>query len=134
MRSWPRRSRQPAPRSLRCVGESAGQPRSRAARSCLQAPSSNAGPSSRPVTSPRTTRSTRSDRSEPGSTTVLDVATREDLFAEASLAQAEGAGRRPAEQVPILRVRPGDVVPTSGLVAGEEPLEIRLDGRSVAVT
>jgi FdhD protein len=41
---------------------------------------------------------------------------------------------RPAERLPIVRVRDGVAEPSSDLLAAEEPLEIRLDGKRVAVT
>jgi FdhD protein len=47
--------------------------------------------------------------------------------------EANAAGR-PAERLPIVRYRDGEVSRGSDLVAGEEPLEIRLEGEPVAVT
>jgi FdhD protein len=41
---------------------------------------------------------------------------------------------RPAEQVPVVRVRGDGTERASDLVAGEEPLEIRIGGERVAVT
>jgi FdhD protein len=41
---------------------------------------------------------------------------------------------RPAEPVAVVRVRDGDAARGNDLVAGEEPLEIRLGGERVAVT
>jgi FdhD protein len=41
---------------------------------------------------------------------------------------------RPAERVPVVRVRDGHLIRGDDLVAGEEPLEVRLEGRAVAVT
>jgi FdhD protein len=46
----------------------------------------------------------------------------------------ERLGGRPTERVPILRVRDGDAEGASDLLAAEEPLEIRLDGKPLAVT
>jgi FdhD protein len=44
------------------------------------------------------------------------------------------AGGRPAERLPIVRFRDGLATRGSDLVAGEEPLEVRLEGDRVAVT
>jgi FdhD protein len=44
------------------------------------------------------------------------------------------AGGRPTERLPIVRFRDGGAKPGSDLVAGEEPLEMRLEGERVAVT
>jgi FdhD protein len=41
---------------------------------------------------------------------------------------------RPAERLPVVRVRDGQKLRGDDLVAGEEPLEVRLEGRTVAVT
>jgi formate dehydrogenase assembly factor FdhD len=41
---------------------------------------------------------------------------------------------RPTEQVPVVRVGGGVTERASDFVAGEEPLEISLDGERVAVT
>jgi FdhD protein len=41
---------------------------------------------------------------------------------------------RPAERLPVARVRDGRFIRGDDLVAGEEPLEVRLEGRTVAVT
>ena len=41
---------------------------------------------------------------------------------------------RPAERLPVVRVRDGRAIPGDDLVAGEEPLEVRLEGSTVAVT
>jgi FdhD protein len=41
---------------------------------------------------------------------------------------------RPAERLPVVRVRNGVAKSGDDLVAGEEPLEVRLEGRTVAVT
>ena len=41
---------------------------------------------------------------------------------------------RPAESVPVVRVRGGKTERGSDLVAGEEPLEIRIGGERLAVT
>ena len=41
---------------------------------------------------------------------------------------------RPAECLPVVRVRDGRAIPGDDLVAGEEPLEVRLEGSTVAVT
>jgi FdhD protein len=49
------------------------------------------------------------------------------------LAEQARAGR-PAERVPVVRVRAAEAERGSDLVAGEEPLEIRLGGERVAVT
>ena len=49
------------------------------------------------------------------------------------IAERAGGGR-PAERVPVVRVRGGRVERGSDQVAGEEPLEIRLAGERVAVT
>jgi FdhD protein len=43
-------------------------------------------------------------------------------------------GGRPSERFPIVRMRDGRARPSSDLLAGEEPLEIRLEGEPVAVT
>ena len=43
-------------------------------------------------------------------------------------------GGRPVESVPVLRVRAGEALGASDDVAAEEPLEVQLDGRPVAVT
>jgi FdhD protein len=48
--------------------------------------------------------------------------------------RAERAGGRPTERASILRVRDGEARPASDALAGEEPLEVRLDGEQVAVT
>jgi FdhD protein len=45
-----------------------------------------------------------------------------------------GSGGRPAKRFPIVRVRDGRAEASSDMLAVEEPLEIRLDGRQVAVT
>jgi FdhD protein len=50
------------------------------------------------------------------------------------LRRDERAGGRPSEDLPILRVRGGRADSASDVVVAEEPLEIRLDGRPVAVT
>jgi FdhD protein len=44
------------------------------------------------------------------------------------------SGGRPAERMPIVRYRDGRATPGSDVLAGEEPLEIRIDGAPVAVT
>ena len=44
------------------------------------------------------------------------------------------AGGRPVERLPIVRFRDGQASRGSDRLAGEEPLEIRLDGEPVAVT
>jgi FdhD protein len=49
------------------------------------------------------------------------------------LVETSSSGR-PAERLPVVRVRDGGANPGDDLVAGEEPLEVRLDGRTVAVT
>jgi FdhD protein len=46
----------------------------------------------------------------------------------------ERQGGRPSERFPIVRVRQGVASRSSDLLAGEEPLEIRLDGQPLAVT
>jgi len=51
-----------------------------------------------------------------------------------TLAKLRAVGGRPAERVPIVRFRDGRARPSSDVVAGEEPLEIRLEGEAVAVT
>jgi FdhD protein len=43
-------------------------------------------------------------------------------------------GSRPAERLPVVRYRGGRASGSSDLLAGEEPLEMRLDGETVAVT
>ena len=43
-------------------------------------------------------------------------------------------GGRPLARVPVVRVRNGQVVRRSDAVAGEEPLELRIDGEQLAVT
>jgi FdhD protein len=48
--------------------------------------------------------------------------------------QPQRRGGRPTELVPIVRVRDGRATSASDRVAGEEPLEIQLDGHEVAVT
>jgi FdhD protein len=50
-----------------------------------------------------------------------------------ALANARSGGR-PAERLPVLRVRNGTAMRGDDLLAGEEPLEIRLESRAVAVT
>jgi FdhD protein len=58
-----------------------------------------------------------------------------DVWAGAEAAEsAERPGGRPVERISIVRVRDGIATRTTDAVAAEEPLEIRLDGRSVAVT
>jgi FdhD protein len=46
----------------------------------------------------------------------------------------ESRAARPAERVPVVRVRGGVTERGSDLVAGEEPLEIRLGGERIAIT
>jgi FdhD protein len=50
-----------------------------------------------------------------------------------AVAERTGGGR-PVERVPVVRVRGGQTERGSDLVAGEEPLEIRLAGERLAVT
>jgi FdhD protein len=50
------------------------------------------------------------------------------------LAERTPAAGRPAERVPVVRVREATTQRGSDLVAGEEPLEIRLGGERVAIT
>jgi FdhD protein len=58
-----------------------------------------------------------------------------DVWTSAEAAQAaERPGGRPLERIPIVRVRNGEATRASDAVAAEEPLEIRLEGRPVAVT
>ena len=57
-----------------------------------------------------------------------------DRLEELAAERAAREGGRPTEQVPIVRLRDGRAKPASDRVAGEEPLEIRLEGREVAVT
>jgi len=47
---------------------------------------------------------------------------------------SSSTGGRPAERVPITRYRDGSAAGGSDLLAGEEPLEMRLEGEAVAVT
>jgi FdhD protein len=47
---------------------------------------------------------------------------------------AGGFGGRPAERLPVVRYRDGHASGSSDLLAGEEPLEMRLEGEAVAVT
>jgi FdhD protein len=51
-----------------------------------------------------------------------------------TLAERRATGGRPAERLPIVRYRDGRATRGTDLVAGEEPLEVRLEGDSVAVT
>jgi FdhD protein len=53
---------------------------------------------------------------------------------EAAFERAEQPGGRPSARHGILRVRDGASSPASDLLATEEPLEIRLGGKQVAVT
>jgi FdhD protein len=46
----------------------------------------------------------------------------------------ERAGGRPAERVPVIRVRESSAERRTDQIAAEEPLEIRLDGEPLAVT
>jgi FdhD protein len=68
------------------------------------------------------------------------MSTREELAGErveaayAQLEQTERPGGRPSERAPIVRVRDGIAKSASDLLAAEEPLEIRLAGKQVAVT
>jgi FdhD protein len=48
--------------------------------------------------------------------------------------EPQRSGGRPVESVPVLRVRGGEAHGASDFVAAEEPLEVQLDGRAVAVT
>jgi FdhD protein len=57
------------------------------------------------------------------------MTTHEDLLAE-----QRAAGSRPTERIPVVRYRPDGVHKGSDLVAGEEPLEVRLENEPVAVT
>jgi FdhD protein len=50
------------------------------------------------------------------------------------MATSETTAGRPTERMPIVRHRDGQATRGSDLVAGEEPLEIRLEGEPVAVT
>jgi FdhD protein len=54
--------------------------------------------------------------------------------AAADLSTRVATGGRPSERVPVLRFRDGGARGSSDLVAGEEPLEVRLEGEQVAVT
>jgi FdhD protein len=58
---------------------------------------------------------------------------RSPVTSEQTQAERPPAGR-PAERLPIVRFRDGGATPGSDLVAGEEPLELRLAGERVAVT
>ena len=49
------------------------------------------------------------------------------------LAERAAAGR-PAESVPVVRIRGAEMERGSDLVTGEEPLEIRIGGEHLAVT
>src|SRR5437588_13018008 len=51
-----------------------------------------------------------------------------------ALAERGASGGRPTERLPIVRFRDGTPVRSSDQVAGEEPLEVRLEGEPVAVT
>jgi FdhD protein len=50
------------------------------------------------------------------------------------MATRDTTAGRPTERLPVARYRDGEVSRGSDLLAGEEPLEIRLDGERVAVT
>jgi FdhD protein len=66
---------------------------------------------------------------------VLSMATESDYWAQAEAAElAQRPGGRPSESVPVVRVRAGESERAADVVAAEEPLEIRLQGESVAVT
>jgi FdhD protein len=57
-----------------------------------------------------------------------------DAWAVAEAAERAEQGGRPSEEASVVRVRDGAAERATDLVAGEEPLEIRLEGERVAVT